>query len=299
MEVPRNRWTDGGWNDKLRQFLPLARWLLRGVKLDNPENPSADDLQRLYQAVSPKVFAEAIPYILEATGKNQKTLLRNMAQMWGQLGIGNPIPPRSLKEGRCDPSSLSGAVAIVVGGTVSWMRLRLDSTLRVQQAGAKFDKILMIGSNRICSSGADWRHPYIKGCFREGHEPTELEVLRQWVYGSGQVDSQFVFPHVPNPNGGATFTLEEQLRFLVNTKQWEKLVGGRKVFVATNGGNALYIPLHIRRVLGLDDIWFSQPASNLVHPVPEYWWPDDQDLMTTPSGIIRLWIELKANGCIE
>ncbi len=292
MDVPRNSWTDGGWNGKLDQFLPLARWM--GI---HSPNPTPDELQSLYRVVSSKVFADSIPQILERTKMTEEQLCRKLSQRWGCLGIGNAIPPRSLKEGRCNPSSLSGAVAFVVGGTVSWMSLRLNQTLLVQQAGAEFERVIMLGSSRVCNAGADRRHPYIQGVFPEGREPTEVEVLRQWVYGTGQVNKQFIFPELPESE--KPLSLEQQLQHLVASGQCQELVGDRKVFVAVNGGNALYIPLHIRSILRLNDIWFSQPASTLVHPVPEYWWPSDQALMTIPAGIIRLWIELKANGCIS
>jgi len=167
-----------------------------------------------------------------------------------------------------------------------------------QHAGAKFERIVMLGSTRVCNASADRRHPYIREVFPEGREPTEFELLKQWVYSTGQVDKQFVFPDCL-PSEGPVLPLQKQLELLVSSGEFDQLVGERKVFVAVNGGNALYVPLHVYRVLGLDDIWFSQPASNAVDPVPEYWWPEDQDLMTTPSGIIRLWIELKANGCID
>jgi hypothetical protein len=292
VDVPRDKWTEGAWNNKLPQFHPLASWF--GV--DTP-NPTSDELQQLYRHVSNTVFAESIPEVLKATGMTPKDLQRQLRFVCHKLGIYNAIPPRSLKEGRCDPSSLDGSVAFVLGGTVSWMRLRLDGTLQVQHAGAKFERIVMLGSTRVCNASADKRHPYIRKGFSEGREPTEQEVLHQWVYSSGQVDKQFVFPDLPDC--AKPLSLKEQLLHLVSSGQYEELVGDRKVFVAVNGGNALYIPLHMYQVLGLDDIWFSQHASNLVHPVPDYWWPYDQDLMTTPSGIIRLWIELKAAGCIK
>ncbi len=292
MRVPHNRWTDGGWNKKLPVLRPLARWF--GI---DSSNPTMDELQVPYQAVAPKVFHQSVPKVLEATDMNEGTLRRRMSEVWYRLGLGGPIPPRSLKLGRCNPVDLSGAVAFVLGGTVSWMRLRLDRTLLTQHAGADFERIIVLGSSRVCNASADLRHPYIRKVYPEGEYPTERTLLRQWIYANGKIDRQYIFPDLPDE--GPPLSLEQQLKYLVESGQYAELVGERKVFVAVNGGNALYIPLHMRRVLGLDDIWFSQPASDVVTPVPDYWWPEDQDLLTTPSGIIRLWIELRANGCIN
>jgi hypothetical protein len=255
LQVPRNRWTDGGWNKKLPQFLPLARWM----GIHNP-NPSPDELQVLFKAVAPKLFAESVPMVLEATGMKEENLRRNLMQMWGRLGLGSPIPPRSLKYGCCDPSDLEGSVAFVLGGTTGWMKTRLDRTLLAASAGAKFEHIIMLGSSRRCSAPADRRTPFIRDNFAEGEEPTESGLLKQWAENLGSSRRQFVFPEMPES---------------------EKPLS------------------HMRRMLGLDDIWFSQPATDVVSPVPSYWWPEHQDLMTTPSGITRLWIELKANGCIS
>jgi hypothetical protein len=294
VHVPRNSWImDGsstGWNNKLSQFRPLARWM--GV---HSSNPSPDELQVLYKAVAPKVFAESIPTVLEATGMDESTLRRKLHELWGRLGIGLPIPPRSLKHGRCNPSELEGAVAFVLGGTTGWMKTRLDRTLLVQSAGAKFERIIVLGSTRKCNAPADRRTPLIRDNYAEGQEPSENKLLRKWTEG---LDGQFVFPK-SIPNEGPILSAEAMMKLMVGSGEFAELVGNRRVFVAVNGGNALYIPLHMRRVLGLDDIWFSQPATSVVSPVPEYWWPEDQDLMTTPSGIVRLWIELKANDCIK
>jgi hypothetical protein len=285
---------NGGWNKKLPQLRPLARWM--GI---DSLNPTDDELQILYKAVAPKLFREAVPKVLEATGMKEPTLRRHMREMWGRLGIGNPIPPRSLKTGRCNPSDLEGSVALVTGGTTGWGKTRLDRTMLVDQAGAKFERIIMLGSTRKCNAPADRRTPFIRDNFAEGNEPTETGLFRLWADDFGpQQRERFVFPECL-PNEGPILNLQTQLEMLVSSGEYKELVGDRKVFVATNGGNALYVPLHVRRVLELDDIWFSQPATDVVHPVPNHWWPEDQDLMTTPSGIVRLWIELKANGCIS
>ena len=292
MRVPRNRWINGGWNKKLPQFRPLAKWF--GI---HSSNPSMDELQVLYKAVSAKVFHESVPEVLKTTGMTEGKLRQRLNETWNEIGLGSPIPPRSIKLGRCNPTELSGAVAFVLGGTVSWMRLRLDRTLLTQHAGAEFERIIGLGSSRVCNARFDVRHPYIQRVYPQGEYPTERTLLRQWIYADGRIDRQYKFPELPDE--GPPLSLEQQLTHLVDSGQYAELVGERRVFVAVNGGNALYIPLHMRRVLGLDDIWFSQPASNACTPVPNYWWPEDQDLMTTPSGIIRLWIELRANGCIN
>jgi hypothetical protein len=292
VDVPRNRWTDGGWNKKLPQFLPLARWM--GV--DSP-NPSPDELQGLFKSVAPKVFAEAVPKVLETTGITERDLRRNLSQLWGRLGIGNAIPPRSLNNGRCDPSELEGSVALWLGGTAGWISTRLNRTMLANQGGAQFERVIVLGSKRRCGAPADRRTPIVRDNYEPGNEPAEIELMKRMVNDHPQLKDRFCFPDMPESD--KILSHGDQLRHMVNSGQYARLVGKRRVFVAVNGGNALYIPLHIRRVLELDDIWFSQPATNVCSPVPAYWWPEDQDLMTTPSGIVRLWIELVANGCIN
>jgi hypothetical protein len=292
LRVPHNRWIDGGWDKKLPVFLPLARWM--GI---NSPNPSMDELDALYKVVEPKLFHDAIPAVLEATGMTERTLKRKMSEMWGRLGIGSPIAPRSLTQGRCNPSDLEGSVAFVLGGTTGWMKARLDRTMLVASAGAKFEHIIVLGSSRKCNGDADRRTPYIRENYAKGEEPTELALLERWVGELGENSGRFVVPDLPESE--KPLSLDKQLRHLVDSGQYAELVGERRVFVAVNGGNALFVPLRVRRVLELDDIWFSQPANNAISPVPNHWWPEDQELMTTPSGIVRLWSELKANGCIS
>lgn len=309
MHVPRNKWTDGEWNKHLHLFRTLARWF--GV---DDANPSMDRLQVLYKIVSAKVFAESVPDVMAATGMKEYQLKRELGRLWSTLGLGYALPPWSLKYGRLQPTRMRG-VALLAGGTISWMWLRWMRTRLVEYSGARFERIIVLGSSRLCNSAQDWRQPYIRDVATKGREPTELEVWRQWISPTGQLDRQYVFPDLPLEVGdeewlkafpepdegraGKPLSLEQQLQYLVATGQYADLVGDKPVFMAVNGGNALYAPLHVRRVLGLDDIWFSQPATNVVTPVPDDWWPEDQDLMTTPSGIIRLWIELRANGCIN
>lgn len=290
MLVPRNRWTDGGWNTKLPQFLPLAQMV--GV---NSSNPSPDELQTIFKTVADtKVFAESVKKFVKATGKRESDVRRKLRFINHKLGLMEPIPLRSLTQSDVNPSEFEG-VALLPAGTVSWMQLRWDRIRLTEHAGAKFNRIIVLGSTRVCNAKADRRHPYIRGVFPEGREPTELELLKQWVYATGQLDRQYVFSEWPDSD--KPLSLEMQLRHLVESGQYATLVGDNPVFVPANP-NALYVPLHVRRVLGLDNIWFSQGSARLVTPVSDHWWPEDQDLMTTPSGILRLWVELQANGCI-
>ncbi len=287
--VPRNRWTPGSWNNKLPQFLPLAEM----VGCYSP-NPSLDELQVVFDAVgSAKVFAESVEKFVERTGKKPENVRRQLLYINHKLGLMDPLPLRSLMEPRVNPMEFDG-VAFLVPGTISWTGRRLERIKMIQEAGARFERIIVFHSSRVCDSTADWRHPYIRDVATKGREPTEKEVLKQWLYGN----RQYVFAELPDVNErGKNLSLQEQLQHFVATGQFDQYVAGQKIFVATNP-NALYVPLHIKRVLELDDIWFSQGAAGLVTPVPDHWWPEDQDLMTTPSGIIRLWTELKRGGFI-
>lgn len=309
MHVPRNRWTNGGWNEKLSVFLPLARWF--GI---HSKNPTVDDLQALYKHVPAKVFAESVSHVLEATGMDLKTLVRKSDQVWSRLGLGAAIPPRSLMHGRV-PATQIGGVALLAGGTTSWMWLRWKRLQQLEHAGAKFERIIVLGSSRPCSSDQDWRHPYIREVAVKGREPNEREVWRQWLYATGQLDRQYVFPDLPMHVGdeewlkvfappvkgqeGKPLSLEHQLSYLKLTGQFDEYVGERPITMTVNGGNALFAVLHTYRVLELEDITFSMPATNTVSPVPDEWWSEDQDCSTILSGMVRLWIELRANGCIN
>jgi hypothetical protein len=290
--VPRNRWIAGSWNNKLKHFLPLARWF--GV---NSTNPTMDELQELRKLVEAKVFTESVPEILNRLGPtwNREKLSRKLVYMWDKLGLGDPIGLRSLQEAEynCDPTKFEG-VALLMPGTMSWTGRRWERTELVRQAGAKFKRVIVFYSSRLCKSSPDWRHPYIRFTSAEGREPTEEELLRQWLYGR----AGYEFAELPATPIGQPLPAKAQLEHFKSSGQFDQLVGDSKVFVATNP-NALYVPLHVRDVLGLDDIWFSQGASRLVNPLPKHWWPEDQDALTTTSGTIRLWIELRRAGLIN
>lgn len=290
MLVPRIRWISGSWNNKLSQFLPLARWL--GV---NSPNPSLDELQDLHKTVGAKVFTESIPAVRERTGMSEQTLRRKLVYMWDKIGLGDPISLRSIfeTEHECDPTNFKG-VALLMPGTISWTGRRYERTELVRLAGAKFERVLVFYSSRICKAPPDWRHPYIRFTSQKDREPTEEELLRQWLFDK----PGYQFVELPATPPGEPLSAQQQLEHFVASGQFDELVGDRKVFVATNP-NATYIPLHVKRVLGLNDIWFSQGASRLVSPLPAHWWPEDQETLSTPSGTIRLWIELRAAGLIN
>ena len=172
MQVPRNRWTDGSWDNKLSQFLPLARM----AGLDSP-NPSLDELQGMFSAVAnTKVFAESVEKFVEKSGKSLKDVQRQLVYINNKLGLMEPVPLRSKMHPIVDPSTFDG-VALLVPGTISWTGLRKTRTELVQQAGAQFERVVVFHSSRVCDSPADWRHPYIRDAFTKGREPTEKEVL--------------------------------------------------------------------------------------------------------------------------
>ena len=309
MRVPHNRWTNGGWNEKLPVFRPLARWF--GIQ---SANPTVDELQELFKHVPAKVFAESVSHVLEATGMDIKTLVRKSGEIWDRLGLGAAIPPRSLIQARVPATDIRG-VALLTGGTASWMWLRWKRLQQMEHAGAKFEHVIVLGSSRLCNSVQDWRFPYIREIATKSREPNELEVWRQLLYATGQLDRQYVFPELPMhvgdekwltvfpepPEGqrGKPLSLEHMLRYMKLTGQFDTYVGDKPVTMTVNGGNALYAVLHTCRVWELEDIIFSMPATNTEWPMPDEWWGEDQDRSTIISGMVRLWNELRANGCID
>lgn len=295
LHLPDIGWTRGSWNGKHGQFGLLGRMI--GLS----DRPSSEELQEAIRKTAvAKVFHESVESFMAATGRDQAYVVNELMHMNKKLGTMEMIPFRSMLRGAFCPSSFDG-VGFLTGATVSWMELRWSDLLLAQKAGAHFKQIVVLGSSRICNSPADRRHPYISGVFPEGREPTERELLKQWVYAAGKHDRQYVFPELPEVNEqGKPLSLEEQLRHLDRSGQWEELVGvtdTEPVYVPTNP-NALFVPLHFRRVIGLHDIWFSQAGAHVVKQTPEWWWPGLQDVMTTPSGTIRLWIELVNADCI-
>jgi hypothetical protein len=295
LPVPFESWKNGSLNKMLPALLPLARML--GC---NSPNPTLDDLQGMYElAANTKVFTESTEKFLKAVGQKKETeVRRTLRDIDRRTGLTKPVPFRSALYGRLDPREFKG-VAIWPAGTVSFMHLRREQLRQSQTAGAKFERIIVLGSSRVCGSPADRRHPYVREIFAEGREPTELELLKQWVYGEAGLDPQYVFPELPAKTAeGKDLSLEDQLNYLLDSGQYKELVGKSPVYVPANP-NALYVPLHVQRVLCLDDICFSQDGAELVTPVPSHWWNRDQDLMTTPSGTIRFWKEARTVGYIN
>jgi hypothetical protein len=290
LHAMRNRWTEGSWNNWLSQFLPLARWF--GIQ---SPNPSMAELQELRKIVPAKVFTETVPEVLKRARMSEDKLAQKLAFMWNKLELGNPISLRSFyeTEDECDPSEFEG-VALIMPGTMAWTGRRVERTELVQLAGAKFRRKLVFYSSRICEAPPDWRHPYIKATSSKGREPTEEKLLRQWLFN--KPDYEFV--ELPETPPGEPLSAEGQLKYFIESGQFDRLVGDEKVFMAINP-NATYRVLETKRELGLDDIWFSQGASRLVQPLPKHWWPEDQEALTTPAGTIRFWIELRRAGLIN
>lgn len=261
------------------------------------DRPSTGELQEaLKRVASAKVFAESIDKFLEATGKDRMEVANELEHINKKLGTMEPIPFRSMIRGQVDPSSFDG-IAIWPAGTVSWSHLRWEQLLLSEQAGARFERIIVLGSSRICNAVADRKHPEIADNYDAGEEPTERQLLKRWVnYRYGR-NPQYLFPELPDGEGGKPLSLEGQLKHLMSDQKYAQLLTERQVYVPANP-NALYVPLHVRRVLKRQDIWFSQGGARIQRETQNWWWPQVQDLWTTPSGILRLWIELEAAGCL-
>jgi hypothetical protein len=262
--------------------------------------PSSEQLQEAFVKVaSAKVFVESVAdFMTEAMmqkGTNYE-LANELEHINKKLGTMEPVPFRSMLRGQVDPTMFDG-VAILPAGTVSWMQLRWDQIKLHQQAGARFERIIVLGSSRRCNAAADRKHPFIRENFAEGEEPTERQLLKLWVNGTSGLNPQYSFPELPGGENGKPLSLEQQLQYLVQDDEYFRLVTEKPLYVPANQ-NALYVPLHVRRVLGRQDIWFSQSGARIERQSPPWWSPMVQDLWTTPSGILRLWIELIHAGCI-
>jgi hypothetical protein len=295
LPVPTDGWINGGWNNKLPQFRLLAEML--GL---NKPSISPEDLQVLFRSVSSaKLFAENVQSFLEATDGSIEDAAKRLEGIEQKLGLLQPLPFMSLR-GMADPRKFSG-VAIWPAGITNWTQLRLREIRIAQEAGAKFEHIIMLGSSRVCNAPADKRHPLIANLAENGPsglEPTERD-LQQIMIGGSPDWVLFHEPELPEANAdGRPLSLEQQLTHLVESGQFTDLIGERPVYVPSTP-NSLYVPLHVRRVLGLDNVWFSQAGARLVRGTPDSWWPSLQDVMTIPNGIIRLWVELLHAGCIK
>jgi hypothetical protein len=291
LHIPDTGWTRGSWNGKREQFGLLGRMIGLTAKASSGELQEA-----LKRVASAKVFAESVDSFLAETSRSRGDVANELEHINKKLGTMEPLSFRSMLRGQEAPSSFDG-VAILPAGTVSWMQLRWDQIKLAQLAGAKFEHIIVLGSSRVCNAAADRKHPFIADNFDEGQEPTERQLLKLWISGDSGCNPQYVFPGLPDGEGGKPMSLADQLKQLLQDSQYGKLLTERPLYVPANP-NALYVPLHVRRVLKRQDIWFSQAGARTERVSLAWWWPAVQDLWTTPSGILRLWIELEAAGCI-
>ena len=293
LHVPDTGWTHGSWNGKRDQFDLLGRMI--GLQ----RRPSSEQLQEAFAKVAnAKVFAQSVEAFVAAV-KAEKgedyDVANELEHINKKLGTMEPVPFRSLFQGQVDPTTFDG-VAILPAGTVSWMQLRWDQLKLHQQAGARFERVIVLGSSRICNAPADRKHPFIRENFAEEQEPTERQLLKLWINGTSGLNPQYLFPELPDGDNGRPLSLQQQLEYLLLDEVYFQLLQ-RPLYVPANQ-NALYVPLHVRRVLDRDDIWFSQSGARIERVSPNWWSPMVQDLWTTPSGIIRLWVELRHAGCI-
>lgn len=296
MPVPTNGWINGGWNKKSSQFYPLAEML--GLK---KPSISPDDLQELFRKVSSaKVFAENIQPFLEATGWDLKKVQNRLFDIEAELGLLRTLPFMSLR-GMMAPSSFRG-VAIWPAGITNWTDLRFREILTMMDAGAQFDRVVVLGSSRVCDAPADKRHPLIAGKWYEDAQGiTERELQDVIIKQRLGRDARrlFVPAKLPQKFGDPIMSLEAQLKHLIETEQHHELIGEADIYVPSTP-NSLYVPLHVMRVLGKSNVWLSQiQGAHPMRQAPEYFTPGTQDIMTTPNGIIRLWVELMHAGCIN
>ncbi len=290
MPVPTDGWMNGAWNNKRPQFRLLAEML------GQPRPISPEDVQSLFRSVaSAKVFADNVQPFLEAAIGTKKSAAERLEAIERRLGLMDALPFMSM-QGIAVPVDFEG-VAIWPTGTTNWTQLRLEQIRTAYLAGARFKRIVCTYSSRVCNSAADRKHPLIAGT-PEGQEPTEQEVQHK-LSESGALNSDlFSFARLPEKNDAdRPLSLEQQLNHLQESGQYDELIGGADIYVPSTP-NSLYVPLHVRRVLGHDNVWFSQAGARLVRGTPDSWWPSLQDVMTTPNGIIRLWVELLLAGCI-
>lgn len=291
MHVPSDRWTAGGWNRQLPQLHRLAE------AMGAPQPPrTQDDLQALFPLVAAKVFADNVQAFIDATSSGLRgsaaDLIENIER---KLGLTEMLPFMSL-EGIRDPTSFNG-VAIWPTGTVNWTDSRLGQIELAIRAGAHVKHIVCLSSSRACNTSADRRHPSIRD-IPVGEEPTEQQLQSYLADRSSLHHSMFRFAELPEVNDqGRPLSLEQQLQHLQGSGQYDELIGGADIYVPSTP-NSLYVPLHVRRVLGHDNVWFSQAGASVVRTVPEFWWPNVQDVMTLPNGMLRLWVELLHAGCI-
>jgi hypothetical protein len=291
MHVPTDGWKNGGWNNKLPQFRLLAEML----GLSKPSY-APGDLQDLFKRVATaKLFAENVQAFLDAASDSKKSAADRVEAIERKLGLTEPLPFMSM-EGLAVPSEFNG-VAIWPTGITNWTKLRLEQIRMAQDAGARFKHIVCLHSSRVCNAPGDRKHPLIAG-IPAGQEPTEQALQYQLARSGAHDPSMFRFAELPSVNDdGRPLSLEQQLRHLQASGQYDELIGGADIYVPSTP-NSLYVPLHVRRVLGHDNVWFSQAGARLVRGTPDSWWPSLQDTLTLPNGMLRLWVELLEAGCI-
>lgn len=306
MHVPSKGWHRGSWNLKLSQFNSLGRMVGFGP------NPSSGELDATIKKVSSaKVFGESIgPFVEEVARQRGISLdearawvIRELEHINKKLGVMEPLPFMSTSLGFFDPSSFYGH-ALLPPGITNWSVLRHEQIVQSYWAGAHFERVLVFWSSRKCNAPADVRHPYVGSQYVLGGEPTERKLMEDIINRDG-APLNYEFVELPEVDeDGRPLSLEKQLNYFVESGQFEHYFRyehgpeGLKNLYVPSTPNSLYVPLHVKRILGLDDVCFSQAGARLVREMPEYWWPSLQDIMTTPNGILRLWIELRRAGCI-
>lgn len=292
LPVPSNGWINGGWNKKLPQFRLLAEML--GL---NKPSISPDELQELFKRVgSAKVFADNVQPFLDESGLPRDEVFKRLEKIEASLGLLQLLPFMSLK-GLSDPHDFGG-VAIWPAGITNWCVMRHDEIVKAHKHGANFERVIVMWSSRKCDASADRRHPYIRDFYEEGDEPTERQLMQDIVNRDGVANLKYEFATLPKAQAnGSPLPLQHQLENIVQGGQFDDYLPGRLYVPSTP--NSLYVPLHVMRVLGLDNVWFSQAGSRPVREMPGFPWPGLQEILTTPNGIIRLWVELLHSGCIN
>jgi hypothetical protein len=307
VHVPSQSWNRGSWNLKLKQFNSLGRMVGLGP------NPSSGELDATIKKVSSaKVFAESITAFIEEVA-HEKGMTLDEARAWvleelehinKKLGLMEPLPFMSMNEGFIDPASFNG-IALWPPGITNWAVLRHSEIVRAHKAGAKFEKVIVMWSSRKCDAPADLRHPYIRDRYEEGEEPTERKLMQDIIDRDAIPNLVYEFAQLPKAQAeGRPLSLQHQLEYFISSGQYEyhfaygyDKAQARSLYVPSTP-NSLYVPLHVKRVLGHSDVAFSQAGARLVPKMPGYYWESLQEILTTPNGIFRLWIELRNAGCI-
>ncbi|MGH7869394.1 MAG: hypothetical protein ACREP9_17585, partial [Candidatus Dormibacteraceae bacterium] len=283
LPVPTNGWNNGGWNKKSTQFYLLAEML--GLK---KPSISPDDLQELFRKVSSaKVFADNIQPFLDASGRPMDAVYTSLEEIEAKLGLLQPLPFMSLR-GMSNPAEFEG-VAIWPAGITNWSVLRHEEIVKAHKAGARFERVVVMWSSRKCNAPADLRHPYIRDYygFEEGDEPTERQLMQDIINRDAATNLKYEFVHLPKAQAdGRPLSLQQQLEHYKASGQFEHhfahgydMAMARRLYVPSTP-NSLYVPLHVKRVLGLEDVWLSQAGARAVREMPGYFWPSLQEILT-------------------